>query len=84
MTAKRIEILGTGCAKCKTLEESTRKAVESLGWTTEIVKVTDIEEIVRRGVMTTPVLVVDGAIVAVGRALRPAEVETLLRQGGTS
>lgn len=84
MSAKKIEVLGTGCPKCKTLEASAREAVQRLGWATEIVKVAEIEEIVRRGVMTTPALVVDGKTLSVGRALRPAEVEELLREGAES
>ena len=58
----KIEILGTGCPKCKQLEENARKAVAELGKQAEIVKVTDIDKIISYGVMTTPAIVIDGEV----------------------
>jgi small redox-active disulfide protein 2 len=78
MTPLKIEILGTGCAKCRALEQSTREAVAHLGVQAEITKVERIEEIVRRGVMLTPALVIDGAVRSSGRVLSGVEVEKLL------
>lgn len=74
----RMEILGTGCAKCRALEENTRTAAENLGLEFEIEKVTSLAEIVRRGVMMTPALIVDGDLLSMGKALSPAEAEKLL------
>jgi len=75
---KRIEILGTGCPKCQRLTAAAEEAARSLGIEYELVKVTDIQEIVSRGVMMTPGLVVDGEVKATGRIPAPAELATLL------
>ena len=56
----KIEILGTGCAKCTTLYEKVKKALEESGKDAEVVKVEDIPSIMKYGVMSTPALVVDG------------------------
>ena len=64
---KKIEILGTGCPKCKKLYELTSLAVGELGIAAELVKVEDIQEIVAKGVMMTPGLVVDGVVKCVGK-----------------
>jgi small redox-active disulfide protein 2 len=74
----RIEVLGTGCAKCKGLEKSVRKAVEELGIKAEIVKVDSLQEIMNRGVMMTPALYIDGKARAVGRAPSVAEIKKML------
>ena len=58
----KLEILGTGCAKCRTLEENIRKAADSLGIPYELEKVSEIAEIVKRGVMMTPALMMDGRV----------------------
>lgn len=58
----KIEILGTGCPKCKQLEENAKKAVAELGKKAEIVKVTEIDKIISYGVMTTPAIVIDGEV----------------------
>ncbi len=77
----KIEILGTGCAKCNALLENTRKAVERLGLEDcTIVKIQDFNEIARRGVLVTPALLIDGAAKVVGRAATPAEIEGLLEE----
>ncbi|HKL93098.1 MAG: thioredoxin family protein [Bacteroidales bacterium] len=73
-----IKVLGTGCPKCKTLEKNTRDAVAELGLDAQISKVEDIVEIMNHGVMMTPALVVDGAIVAKGKLLSVAEIKTIL------
>ncbi|MCG3198247.1 MAG: TM0996/MTH895 family glutaredoxin-like protein [Candidatus Omnitrophica bacterium] len=74
----KIEILGTGCAKCRALEENTRSAAEKLGLEFELEKVTSLAEIVKRGVMMTPALIVDGDLLSMGKALSPDDVERLL------
>ena len=78
MPAKKIEILGTGCAKCKSLEASTRQAVERLGIEAEITKVDNMDDIVARGVMMTPAIAIDGEVKSSGRVLSPADVEKFL------
>ena len=74
----RIEILGTGCPKCKKLEENARKAVQESGKKAEIVKVTDIGKIVEYGVMSTPALVVDGKVKSSGRIPEAGEIKKWL------
>lgn len=75
----KIEILGTGCAKCKSLTKNVEKAVQELGLQAEVVKVDSIQEIMDRGVMMTPALAVDGEIKSVGKALSADEVKRLLK-----
>lgn len=74
----KIEILGSGCAKCKTLYENTRAAVQEKGIEAEIVKVEDIPSIMKYGVMSTPALVVDGTVLFSGRLASAAEIKGLL------
>jgi len=74
----KIEVLGTGCAKCETLAKNAEAAVRELGIDAEIVKVQDIVEIADRGVMMTPALSVDGNTVLVGKAGTVEEIKTLL------
>jgi small redox-active disulfide protein 2 len=78
MAVKTIEILGAGCASCRTLEAAAHEAVTRLGLACEVVKVTDIEEILRRGALMTPALAIDGKIRSSGKALRAADIEKLL------
>lgn len=73
-----IEVLGSGCANCKELEARTAEAIASLGIEASIVKVTDFAEIASRGVMSTPALAVDGAIVMTGRVPSVSEVQALI------
>ncbi|MBU4227222.1 TM0996/MTH895 family glutaredoxin-like protein [bacterium] len=63
----KIEILGTGCPKCKKLHELTEEIISKLGVSAEIVKVTDINKIIDYGVMVTPALVIDGNVKVAGR-----------------
>ena len=65
----KIEILGTGCTKCKALEEAVKKAVAQIGGFHEVKKVEDIVEIMNYGVMSTPALVVDGVVKSTGKIL---------------
>ena len=64
---KKLQILGTGCARCNALTEAVRKAATDLGLEYEIEKVTDLRQIMSFGVMTTPALVVDGTVKVAGR-----------------
>ena len=74
----KIEILGTGCNKCKTLEELTKQAVAKIGGFHEIIKVEDIVEIMNYGVMSTPALVVDGVVKSSGKILTLDEIIKIL------
>ncbi len=75
----KIQVLGTGCAKCKQLTANAEKAVTELGIQATVEKVEDVREIVKFKVMTTPALVVDGAVRSSGKVLSPEEVKKLLR-----
>lgn len=76
----KIEILGSGCAKCKTLMKNTEIAVSNLKLEAEIIKVEDINKIINYGVMMTPALVVDGEIKAKGKLLGTEEIEKILKE----
>jgi small redox-active disulfide protein 2 len=73
----KIEILGTGCPKCEQLAQNAKTAIEELGFTAEVSKVTDIVEIANRGVMMTPALSVDGDIKLVGKVATVEELKAI-------
>jgi small redox-active disulfide protein 2 len=74
----KIEILGTGCAKCKTLEAVVKKAVSKVGGFHQVVKVDDIMEIMKYNVVSTPALVIDGVVKSTGKVLSVDEVISLI------
>ena len=74
----KIEILGTGCTKCKNLEEATKQAVSKIGGFHEVKKEEDIVEIMNYGVMSTPALVVDGIVKSSGKVLNVDEIVNIL------
>jgi len=74
----KIEILGTGCAKCKALEEATKQAVAQSGKFAQIEKVEDIMKIMEYQVMSTPGLVIDGKVVSTGKLLSVNEIKDLI------
>ena len=71
----KIQILGTGCPKCKQLAANAEQAVRELGVNAEVVKVTSIKEIMQFKVLTTPGLVVDGQVKSAGKVLSPDEIK---------
>ena len=75
---KKIQILGPGCPKCRKLAENVKVSVEQLELDFEIEKVTDINEIMKFGVMMTPALVVDGEVKAVGKVPSLDEIKQML------
>ncbi len=75
---KKLQILGTGCSKCKTLTEQVEQAAREIGIKHEIVKVTDLQEIVSFGVMTTPALAVDGQVKVAGNIPSIEELKRLI------
>jgi small redox-active disulfide protein 2 len=74
----KIEVLGTGCAKCKSLEQAVREVVAQNGIDADVVKVNDIMEIMKYNILTTPALVVDGNVVVKGRVPSQLELKELL------
>jgi small redox-active disulfide protein 2 len=75
----KIEILGTGCAKCQKLEEAARKAVSELGIEAEITKVKDVKDIMNYGVMITPALVVNGEVKVAGKLPSIEEIKKMIK-----
>jgi small redox-active disulfide protein 2 len=73
-----IKVLGSGCSKCKKLEENVRKAVAEKGLDATVEKVTDLKVIMSYGVMSTPALVVDEKVVSSGRLLSVPEIIKLI------
>jgi len=75
----RIQVLGTGCAKCKQLTAAAEQAVAELGLGVAVEKVEDVREIMKFKVMSTPALVVDGQVRSTGKVLSPEGVKALLQ-----
>jgi small redox-active disulfide protein 2 len=75
---KKIQILGTGCPKCKKLAENAEAAAKKLGVEYTLEKVTAISDIMKFGVMMTPALVVDGEVKMAGRVASPEDIEKVL------
>lgn len=74
----KIEIYGTGCAKCKTLYENVQKALAELGKEGEVSKVEDINQITGAGVMFTPAIAIDGQVKSAGKVLNVEEIKKLI------
>jgi len=77
-------VIGTGCAKCKTLAQFTEQAAKELGVPYELNKVTDLKQIMALGVMMTPALAVNGTVKVVGKVPSVAEIKTLLSQAAVA
>jgi len=78
-TNMKIQILGTGCAKCKTLEQRVRDVVSETSMDAEISKVEDIVDIMKFGVMSTPAIVVNDRVVMSGSLPSKSEIKELLK-----
>ncbi|MDD5092153.1 MAG: thioredoxin family protein [Candidatus Wallbacteria bacterium] len=74
----KIQILGTGCPKCKQLAENAEKAAKELNVSYEMVKVTKLDEIMGFGVMITPALAIDGVVKSSGKVLTVDEIKKVL------
>lgn len=74
----KLEVLGSGCSKCRILYENVQKALEQSGKQAEVVKVEDIPTIMKYGVMSTPALVKDGKVLFSGRVATPNEIAGML------
>ena len=75
---KKLQVLGTGCPKCHKLAANVEAAADGLGLDYEVVKVTDINDILGFGVMMTPAFAVDGEVKAVGRVPSVSEIREML------
>lgn len=76
---KKIQILGTGCPKCKQLTENAEKAAKELGIEYQIEKITDLNKIMDFGVMMTPEMDIDGEVKYVGKIILPDEIKKYLK-----
>ena len=74
----KIEVLGSGCAKCVKTADLIKEEIEAAGIDAEIVKVEDIQEIVKRGVMSTPAVVIDGEVKCKGKVPSADEIKSWL------
>lgn len=76
---RKIQILGTGCPKCKALAANAEMAVKALCIEAQVEKVDKIQDIMKFNVMMTPALVIDGEVKSAGKVLSTADIETLLK-----
>jgi len=76
---KKIQILGTGCPKCKKLAECAEQAAKEMAIEYELEKVTQINDIMKFGVMMTPAIVIDGQVKAVGKVLTVEQIKEMLK-----
>lgn len=74
----KIEILGSGCPKCEGTEQNVRKALADLNLPADVVKVTEIDDILAHGVMFTPALVIDGKVVMQGKIPTVDQIKQLV------
>ena len=77
----KIQILGTGCPKCRQLEANAREALRSAGLEASVEKVTDVNEIMNMGVIMTPAMAVDGVVKSAGKVLGKDEIARILQEG---
>lgn len=76
----KIEVFGTGCAKCRDAERIMREALEASGRSGEVHKVSDLGSILAAGILSTPAVLVNGKVLAIGRVPRPAEARAALEE----
>jgi small redox-active disulfide protein 2 len=76
---KKNEILGPGCPKCNALSENVKKALQEMNQAAEVVKITDIKEMIAKGVMMTPGLAIDGKIISQGNTLSVEQIKELIK-----
>ena len=80
----KIQILGTGCAKCHKLENNAREAVAGMGVDAEVEKVTDLDAIISYGVMMTPALAIDGQVKITGKVPDVADIRSMISEAITA
>jgi small redox-active disulfide protein 2 len=74
----KIEVLGPGCAKCMSMEQNVKKALAELAVQADVEKVTDIQKIVEKGILSTPALVIDGRVVLQGKNPTVAQLKNVI------
>lgn len=77
----KIQILGTGCAKCNALERNAKEAISKAGVAADIEKVSDLDKIMEMGVMMTPALAIDGSVKKAGKVMTVEEIAELIKGG---
>ncbi|MCE7735220.1 MAG: thioredoxin family protein [Candidatus Heimdallarchaeota archaeon] len=78
MSKIKIEIFGKGCKNCNILENNARKAADNTGEEIEVFKITEMDEMLDRGVFKTPGLAIEGKVVSSGRVLSPDKIKKLI------
>lgn len=76
----QLTVIGPGCSKCKTLAQFTEQAAKELGVSYELIKVTELKQIMALGVMMTPALAINGTVKITGKVPSVAELKNLLQQ----
>ena len=77
-----VKVLGGGCSKCDTLLANAKEAIEKAGVKAEVAYITDMEQVMSYGVMSMPAIVVNEQVVSMGKVLKTAQVEELLKKLG--
>lgn len=77
-----VKVLGGGCSKCETLLANAKEAIEKAGVKAEVEYITDMEQVMSYGVMSMPAIVVNEQVVSMGKVLKTAQVEELLKKLG--
>ena len=80
VTVSSIKVLGASCSSCHTQFENAKQAVQNMGLAVEVDYVTDLQKIMEYGVLSTPALVIDENVAAMGNILSPADIEELLQK----
>lgn len=80
----KIQVLGTGCPKCRQLTEHAERAIEEMGLDATVEKVTEMDDILSFGIMMTPGLAVDGEVVSAGKVLSSDRIREILQQKASS
>lgn len=75
-----IKVLGPGCPKCRETEKKVKEAVSEVGTDATVVKVTDVMEIAKHGVLVTPAVVVDGQVKSTGKVPKKEEIKTWIEK----
>jgi small redox-active disulfide protein 2 len=76
----KVQVLGTGCSKCKTLEERVRQLIAQHQLNIDVEKVSDLQEIMKHGIMTTPGLVINGVVKSVGTVPKDSQLLQWLKE----
>jgi len=77
----KIEVLGPGCPTCNATFENVKKALSELGKSAEVVKVTDINTMIEKGIMQTPALIIDGKLIVQGKIATVEQIKQFINKG---